>query len=91
MEGIDWASEGLRQEPLEFEDKFSSTWGGRCREIYHLTSFRKKKVISHDSDIKWKEAWWRWKDVLKAYKVMFQEVLPIPMFTLLKRAAKRSL
>jgi hypothetical protein len=54
VKGIDWASEGLRQEPLEFEDKFSSTWGGPCREIYHLTSFRKKKVISHDSDIKWK-------------------------------------
>jgi hypothetical protein len=43
VKGIDWASEGLRQEPLEFEDKFSSTWGGPCREIYHLTSFRKKK------------------------------------------------
>jgi hypothetical protein len=45
-----------------------------------LDPFHLKKKISSDSDIKLKQAWWRWKTYAEDYNFVFHEDFVIPTF-----------
>jgi hypothetical protein len=61
----------------------------QCRLKFVRTTFT-KKAISRVLGLGLEQALWRWKDNSKIYKVMFDEVQLIPMFTRSKRVIKRS-
>jgi len=63
---------------------------GACKAVFHQTNVR-KRVISHDADFGWKQAYWSWKAHSKAYKFMFHEAFYIPTFARPKRAKNMSL